>query len=266
MFRILRAQIGKCLSEKNQMKVTTFLSKIFWMLRKYFLGVEIIYPVDFLNIWGSIKQNTSQDIERSFNLYQLLKIHNQIFQSNKAYIEFGVDRGASLQVICTMASKNSDVYGLDSFGKYSTSIKECANKNLGDELFTGNFTFFKEDRYKDFNQTDFIAKNSEMLSKKGCNIKIIECFFPKVISQDDLNSINGQKYTFAHIDFDLYQSTYDVLSFLMPRLAAGAIVLFDDYNFINIQGCKMAIKDFGLDLNRTLQTNNGQLIYFHNHS
>jgi O-methyltransferase len=264
MFYIVRAKIGKCLSEENQMKVTTFLSKIFWILRKYFLGVEIIYPPDFLNIWNSIKQQTSQDMERSFNLYQLLKLHNQILPSNHAYIEFGVDRGASLQLICSMAKKNSSIYGLDSFGKYSTAIKEKANENLGDKLFTGKFTFFKENRYKDFNIIDFQAKNSEMLSKKDCKLKVIECYFPKEIKPDDLNSIKNIKFTFAHIDFDLYQSTIDVLTFLIPRLATGAIVLFDDYNFINIQGCKTAIRDYGLDLNMTLQTNNGQLIYFHN--
>ena len=42
----------------------------------------------------------------------------------------------------------------------------------------------------------------------------------------------------------------------------GGIILIDDYNMINQEGCKVAIKEYGLDIEKCIQTQSGQLIYF----
>ena len=73
-FKKIRSLVGRLFSEDQQMKIVLLLSKIFWGLRKYFLGVEIVYPKVFLENWESIKINSSQDKERNFTLYQLIKI------------------------------------------------------------------------------------------------------------------------------------------------------------------------------------------------
>ena len=41
----------------------------------------------------------------------------------------------------------------------------------------------------------------------------------------------------------------------------NAIILLDDYNFINQEGCKAAINEFGLNIKSCFQTPNGQLIF-----
>ena len=56
----------------------------------------------------------------------------------------------------------------------------------------------------------------------------------------------------------------NALEFILPRLLKGAIVIIDDYNFINQEGCKLAVTEFGLDIKSCFQTQSGQLVYFHN--
>ena len=45
-----------------------------------------------------------------------------------------------------------------------------------------------------------------------------------------------------HFDFDLFKPTVEAINFIKPRLAPNAILLFDDYNFINQEGVKHAIR------------------------
>ena len=49
-------------------------------MRKYFLGVEITYPDEFLDNWKSIKNQSSQDKERNFMVYQVVKLFNKKFE------------------------------------------------------------------------------------------------------------------------------------------------------------------------------------------
>ena len=77
-----------------------------------------------------------------------------------------------------------------------------------------------------------------------------------------MNKINSKKYSFVHIDFDLYKPTVEVIKFITPRLENNAIILFDDYNLINQEGVKCAVKDSGININKCIQTQSGQLICY----
>ena len=117
MFKFIRSKVSKVFSETQQMKIVVMLSQFFWYLRKYFLGVEIDYPTDFLKNYELIKKNSSLDKERNFTLYQLIKMHNKIFKSEKTnVIELGVDRGSQLITLAKFCKKNTNIFGIDSFG------------------------------------------------------------------------------------------------------------------------------------------------------
>ena len=60
----------------------------------------------------------------------------------------------------------------------------------------------------------------------------------------------------------MYQSTKDCFNFIKDKLENNAIIIVDDYNFINQEGVKKAIEDLKIDLNRGIQTQSGQLIIF----
>ena len=100
------------------------------------------------------------------------------------------------------------------------------------------------------------------LIKKSSNLDIIKCYFPDQIDEKYLKKINFRKYSFVHIDFDLYKPTIEAIKFITPRLENNAIILFDDYNFINQEGVKCAVKDSKININKCIQTQSGQLIYF----
>ena len=65
-----------------------------------------------------------------------------------------------------------------------------------------------------------------------------------------------------HADFDLYKPTLEVIKFIIPRLEKNAILLIDDYNLINQEGVKWAVRDTGININKGIQTPSGQLIFF----
>lgn len=262
IFKKLRSLVGRLFDENQQMLIVIFLSDCFWSLRKYFLSVVIDYPEEFLANWKSIKKNTSQDKERNFTVYQLIKVHNQIFADKETFaIEFGVDRGGTLSTICKFIKKNTSIFAIDSFGIHSDKIKE--NVTNYDPHYLGKYMpFTKKTRFKDFDHRKLDNSLNELLKKKNCKLKIIASYFPDSLFKNDLNLISINKYSFVHLDFDLYKPTVDAIKFIMPRLEKNAIILVDDYNFINQEGVKWAIKDTGISLDRCIQTQSGQLIIY----
>ena len=48
------------------------------------------------------------------------------------------------------------------------------------------------------------------------------------------------KFSFVHIDVDLYQPTLDCLEFFFPKLVSGGIIVCDDYNSSQFPGAKNA--------------------------
>ena len=262
MFKHIRSFVGKFFDENQQMWVVMYLSEFFWFLRKYFLAVEITYPEDFLKNWSVIKHYSSQDKERNFTVYQMIKVHNEIFKGKKTnLIEFGVDRGGTLTTISKFTKEESHIYALDSFGYYADNIKENVTKY--DPHYMGKYKpFTKKTRFKDFDYMHLEKKLNENLIKKNSKLNIIKCYFPDKIDKNDLEQINSKKYSFVHIDFDLYKPTVEAIKFIIPRLEKNAIILLDDYNFINQEGVKWAVRDSGINLNKCIQTQSGQLICY----
>jgi O-methyltransferase len=51
-------------------------------------------------------------------------------------------------------------------------------------------------------------------------------------------------YGFVHIDVDVYPATAFCLSYFAPRLAAGALMVVDDYGVVTCPGAQKAVDDF----------------------
>ena len=68
---------------------------------------------------------------------------------------------------------------------------------------------------------------------------------------------------FLHIDLNSAQPTIDTLNFFLPRLSKRAIILFDDYGWIQYKDTRKAIDEFFSDKNGVLQKlPTGQAIYY----
>ena len=253
-FKKIRSFIGKRFSENQQMRIVVFLSSIFWGLRKYFLGVERKTDLKFSNHWEKIKNDTCLDQERTYNLYQFILFHNEIFKNQFTNaIEFGVSRGSSLNTISKFIKIDTSIFAIDQFGKYFEKIK--ISKHDSHYL---DHSPFGEQRFKGFDYKLFNKQLNEELHTENKKVTIINDFFP--LTKDDYE-LNNKKFSFAYVDFDIYSSTYDVIDFLKDKLLKNAIVVFDDYNFINQGGVKKAIEDSNLNLNKCYQTSSGQLVF-----
>lgn len=56
--------------------------------------------------------------------------------------------------------------------------------------------------------------------------------------------VSDRRFSFIHVDVDLYQPTLDSLAFFYDRLADGGIFLCDDYGFDTCPGATAAVDEF----------------------
>ena len=232
------------------MLIILWLSEIFWKMRKNFLGVEIVYPKEFLINLKSIKSRSSQDKERNFTVYQLVKLHNKLFEGKQTnVIEFGSDRGATLTTISKFIKKDSSIFSVDSFGLHADEIKKNVSKY--DEHYHGKYKpFTKETRFENFDHVEMTKNLNDILLKKNSKLETLVGYFPKLDDQD-MKKIINLKFSFVHLDYDLYQSTMTSFNFTKDKLK-NALILFDDYNLINwnsqTRNC-----DLKIDLDKGIQ-------------
>ena len=52
----------------------------------------------------------------------------------------------------------------------------------------------------------------------------------------------NRRFSFVHLDVDLYQSTLDCLNFFYPRLSLGGIIISHDYT--TAEGVDLAFDEF----------------------
>lgn len=121
--------------------------------------------------------------------------------------ELGVYRGGSAKVICSY----------------------CPDKTL--HLFD-TFTGLPYEESPDRNPTNhplpvgrFACPQAEVESLlSGCNIAIHPGVFPFSAFK-----LHDKRFSFAHIDCDLYQSCRDAIDWFWPKMTRGGIMFFDDY-------------------------------------
>ncbi|MEU8151923.1 class I SAM-dependent methyltransferase [Nonomuraea sp. NPDC048901] len=59
--------------------------------------------------------------------------------------------------------------------------------------------------------------------------------------QTSLPHLADRRFGFAHVDLDLYESTKYAMTFFLPRLVAGGVIVCDDYGFPTESGAKAAV-------------------------
>jgi O-methyltransferase len=57
------------------------------------------------------------------------------------------------------------------------------------------------------------------------------------------------RYSFVHVDTDIYQSVLDCCTWFYPRLATGGALVFDDYGFLPYRlAARKAVDEFFAEL------------------
>lgn len=59
-----------------------------------------------------------------------------------------------------------------------------------------------------------------------------------------LEVVSDRRFSFVHIDLDIYSSIRAACEFFYPRLERGGILLFDDYGYPSCPGARAAVDEF----------------------
>ena len=178
------------------------------------------------------KEEWTDSFSKQLRLYSLIQLvkKNLSTESNLGdFAECGCWKGHSSYIISSLikgSEKKINFHIFDSFEGLSVSSKE------DDEFFK------KTEEQKKFMTNHF--RSSEVFLKQDVLeefnfIKIYKGWIPSRFSE-----VSNLKFSFVHLDVDLYQPTLDSLEFFFPRLASGGIIVCDDYNSSQFPGAKNA--------------------------
>jgi hypothetical protein len=156
----------------------------------------------------------------SDRICNLIKYSNACAHLGGYIAEFGCWRGGSLEIL-TKFNPDVNILGVDSF----------------EGLPAGNeHDYHQEGDFGGIDVRQIIGYFSMMYPL----VRIFKSFIPKAFEFFD----NNTRFSFSHVDLDLYQSIYDTLGFLLPRTLTNGMILLDDFKVKSTPGCEIAINNF----------------------
>jgi O-methyltransferase len=111
------------------------------------------------------------------------------------------------------------------------------------DTFEGLPEVSKEDSSKFYKS--MYAASFEEVSNYVQHGGIADVFIYKGYFPDTAGPIKNKRFSFVHLDADIYQSTKDAIEFFYPRMNRGGVMISHDY--INAQGVRKAFDDFFRD-------------------
>jgi O-methyltransferase len=148
--------------------------------------------------------------------------------------ECGVYRGATLLAMgLQLEQTKSDkrVFGFDSFSGFDNEVEvDAAMPHANDpSMRVGAFNDTTESRLR--RRIASFGLTQRIFLHKG--------FFKQTLV-DDIK----ERFSFVHLDCDLYESYKDCLAFFYPRMTPGGLILLDEYLDPSWPGCKIATDEF----------------------
>jgi predicted house-cleaning noncanonical NTP pyrophosphatase (MazG superfamily) len=177
----------------------------------------------FLNYYKSVMDpNNWHSYDRKYTLQNLVR---SVVGLEGDIAEAGVYKGASAYLMCeeNLSQPESKVYLFDSFQGLSKP-----------KLADGNY----------WTEGVFSTPVSELATtlKEFNNYVVLEGWIPS-----RYNEIEDKIFKFVHIDVDLFEPTFDSISFFYHRVVPGGMILLDDYGFYSCPGAKKAVDKFMKD-------------------
>lgn len=173
------------------------------------------YPYDapwltdeaFNKIYDSIREHTLVDRIRCYSHYLLME---QIAKLPGDILEIGTWRGGTAGIF-TQLAPNKTVYLADTFAGVVKSSE---------------WEHYKDKAHSDTSK-ELVVKFLEQ-DLGVSNYKILQGVFP----EDTGHIVNGKKFSFVHIDVDVYRSAKETFDFIWENVVPGGIIAFDDYGFV----------------------------------
>ena len=102
------------------------------------------------------------------------------------------------------------------------------------------------------------VENIRELLKDSPRANIVAGYFSETLPKyPDL------RFSFCHVDCDLYDSVKECITYIIPRLSPGGIIMFDDYGFRDTLGAKAAVEEcLGKSQQNFVPLPTAQAVYF----
>lgn len=202
------------------------------MLRivKKFLGVEVFRKADFLYPFFQLDSKVLRQIQ------YFQRRFDQISGLEGAIVECGIGYSRSFQNLCLLTeleNKKRTVWGFDSFeGFPEPTIEDQSPRNPK----KGEWKVITVAQL--YRILELIRLNKEFINSQ---IRVRPGFFEATLPKAEISKI-----ALLHLDVDLYGSYKTCLEQLFPKVVAGGVVLFDEYDdaTLNWPGAKKAIDEY----------------------
>jgi len=156
----------------------------------------------------------------------MLQLLNDVTSIEGDVAECGVYRGGSAYFICEFlesVESNKRIHLFDTFtGIPYSSLDKSDSHKVGD-FSTVDLTDVKSHLQDHNDKIDYHAGE-----------------FPSTFNNLDIS----KKFSFIHVDCDVYDSVLSCCEFFYDRMNSGGIILFDDTNSPSCRGALRALNDF----------------------
>lgn len=193
--------------------------------RCYNMYVSWFTDKEFIRVQSRFSKSLKKPIhERRFTLYYLAKSIRNI---SGDIAECGVYKGeGSYYIIKANQKTGKSFYLFDSFeglsdpDKNDVPTKERAFRWKKNDLLVSE---------------KYVQKNL----KRFPNVYCLKGWIP-----ERYDEVSNKKFSFVHIDVDLYKPTLDSLKFFYPKVNRGGLIVCDDYGFDTCPGARKAMDQF----------------------
>ncbi len=146
-----------------------------------------------------------------------------------AIAELGVYKGGSAFLLASV-SNNKNIYLFDTFSGLPES-----------STFKSGFAPKEEPSKGWLNDADASEVGKFVLTS---GVRKEKVFIKVGIFPATTKGLESEFFSLVHLDTDLYESTFDALSFFYPRMTSGGRIISHDYNAIGCPGVKKAFVDY----------------------
>jgi len=184
---------------------------------------------EFNNYLEAFDELDGFNTDRKWMLHQLIRLCHDVPGDTAECVAY---LGGSSYLICASNSSNTAFkkhhHIFDSFEGLSSPSKE-----------DGSFWY-----------KGALAIDEETVKR---NLSPFSCFsLYKGWIPDRFSEVESLRFSFVHIDVDLYQPTKDSFEFFYPRMNPGGIILCDDYGFSTCPGATESIDRYLEDRNEKM--------------
>ena len=179
----------------------------------------------FWNVWRTFPGWEGQRADRKFVVWTLAQHASRLAGDS---VECGVFEGASSYLICTAYRQRQGHrhHVFDSFqGLSHPGAADEPTSSLAPRWRAGDLAASLETVRRNLSQFDGVE------------------YYPGWIP-GQFHKVEDRRFSFVHIDVDLYQPTRDSLEFFYPRLVQGGVLLCDDYGSHQCMGARRAFDEF----------------------